>query len=249
MHSFERVKQLNDAAQRAGVTAFVSQFDNVATHGQYRTPYDKTAPYVRPGDRVLDWGCGNGHFSMFLESLGARVTGFSFEDAPAAMAQSETFAFAPGDESDPRTLPFADASFDAAVSVGVMEHVWETGGTEQDSLAELARVVRPGGYFFTYHLPNKAGWIEKLVKRLRLNKHFHQRKYDEREIRALWTAAGFSIVELGLYNALPRAELRALPRIVKNNTSFARAYDLLDRAITTLAPRVSTNFFIVARRS
>ena len=246
--AFELIRQIHTSARGRGVADSIAQFDNIATHAQYRIPYEKTAQRIRPGDRVLDWGCGNGHFSLLLEALGAQVTGYSFEQPPRCMSGSPNFRFVAGSDEDPSGLPFPHASFDAAVSMGVLEHVWETGGDEGASLTELARVVRSGGFFLTFHFPNRDGWIEPAVKALRLNKHFHKRKYHERQIRALWNEAGFEVVDMGRYNTLPHAELRLLPGFVKHSAAFAAAYGLVDRAIAAAVPRVCTNFYIVAQR-
>jgi SAM-dependent methyltransferase len=244
----ELVKAINAAARRAGVADFVAQFENIATHAQYRVAYEKTAERVRRGDCVLDWGCGNGHFSLLLESLGARVTGYSFEPPPRSMAGSTSFTFVPGDTSDPRLLPFPDRTFDTAVSMGVLEHVGETGGDERVSLAELGRVLKPGGTLLTFHLPNRTGWIEEMVRLLRLNKYVHPRRFDRKDIGVLWDNAGFSILDIGLYNILPRAELRLLPGFVRHSPAFSAAYDAVDDTLARIASRACTNFFIVAQR-
>ncbi|HEY9229317.1 MAG TPA: class I SAM-dependent methyltransferase [Gemmatimonadaceae bacterium] len=241
------MKRVNDAARRAGVIDSVAQFENLSTHAQYRLPYFITAKTLKPGDRVLDWGCGNGHFSLFLESLGMRVTGYSFEPPPRCMAASETFRFVPGSEADPRTLPFEDASFDAAVSCGVLEHVWETGGDERASLNELARVVKPGGTLLVYHLPNHTGWVEQVVRGLKLNKYVHGRRFSEPQIRELWGDAGFRVTDIGRYNALPRAEMKKMPSFLRERASFAKFYDTVDAAAAAVLPRVCTNYFVVAR--
>lgn len=243
------VVALNADAHARGAARTIEQFDNIATHAQYRTPYAITKRHVRAGDRVLDWGCGNGHFSFFLRSLGARVTGFSLETPPSSMAGSSEFEFVQGRFSDPRTLPFADATFDAVVGVGVLEHVWETNGDERASLAELARVLKPGGTLLTFHLPNRSGWVEKVVLASGLKKHFHKRKFDAAEIRALWGERGFAIAEMGLYNALPRAELSRLPGAIRHSRWFLRMYDGMDATIAAVAPSVCTNFFIVGRKT
>jgi SAM-dependent methyltransferase len=165
------------------------------------------------------------------------------------MDRSPSFQFVPGSPADPRSLPFADASFDAIVGVGVLEHVWETGGDERASLAELARVVRPGGTLLTFHLPNDTGWIEPVGRVVRPNNYFHKRRFNEAEIRRLWQQAGFAVVDAGLYNALPRNELRTLPGFMRHSSAFAKAYDFVDDAAARILPRVCTNYFVVAARS
>ena len=245
---FELVERLNAAARAGGTVASVNQFDNLATHAQYRIPYAIAARHIVPGDEVLDWGCGNGHFSLLLEQLGARTTGYSFEPAPPSLRDSPTFRFVPGDATDPRGIPFADHSFDAVCSVGVLEHVWETGGDEASSLAEIARILRPGGAFLTFHSPNRRGWVEPAFRAIGMTTYFHRRRYDEQNIRALWSGAGLDVVECGTYNLLPRNLLHALPSVIRRHASFARAYDGLDTAFTAVLGRFATNFFVVARR-
>src|ERR1041385_6958311 len=152
VRALDLVRTVNADARRTGVVQNIEQFENVATHAQYRAAYATAARYVRPGDRVLDWGCGNGHFSLLIEALGARATGYSFDPPPASMAGSRPFQHVRGSEDDPRSIPFPNATFDVACSVGVLEHVWETGGDERVSLAEIRRVLKPGGHFLTFHL-------------------------------------------------------------------------------------------------
>lgn len=248
MNALDTVIQINSLAKARGAAESVLQFENICTHAQYVLAYELTRQTIRSGDHVLDWGCGNGHFSFFLTQLGASVTGYSFEPAPRIMAESDRFSFVAGSAADPRSLPFPDSSFDAAVGVGVIEHVWETGGDEPASLAELARVVRPGGTLLTFHLPNIGGAVENVVKALGLKKYVHGRRFDEPQIRKLWRSAGFTVTAIGLYNPLPRAELRRLPRAVRQSRWFAHAFGLLDSALAAAAPRICTNFYVVATR-
>ncbi len=245
--AWDVVKRVNAVAAATGEAESVLQFDNLGTQSQYRTPYAITSRIVRPNDSVLDWGCGNGHFSLFLESIGAKVTGYSFEAKPRVMRSSPSFRFVAGDTRDPRALPFDDAVFDAAVSMGVLEHVWEFGGDELASLRELRRVVRPGGSILVFHFPNASGWIETVVRASGAQKHLHGRRYSRAQVEALFDEAGLELVKIGRYNMLPRAELRLLPAALRRTAAFARAYNAVDDALATIAPRICTNFFAVGR--
>src|SRR6266581_5599417 len=166
--AFDLVERLNAHARVAGVRDSIQQFENISTHAQYRRAYEIAGRRVTVGDRVLDWGCGNGHFSLLLEALGVTPTGYSFDPAPHCMSASRSFQHVRGSADDPRSIPFAPATFDAVCSVGVLEHVWETGGDERVSLAEVARVLKSGGLFLTFHLPNRTGWVEPTFRALRL---------------------------------------------------------------------------------
>jgi arsenite methyltransferase len=99
-----------------------------------------------PGDRVLDAGCGPGFYvAETLERVGAEgsVVGV---DASAPMLSLAAKRCEGHDnvvfhEGDVTALPVADADFDRALSVQVLEYVADIPG----ALAELHRVLRPGG--------------------------------------------------------------------------------------------------------
>ncbi|WGH79645.1 bifunctional 2-polyprenyl-6-hydroxyphenol methylase/3-demethylubiquinol 3-O-methyltransferase UbiG [Jannaschia ovalis] len=99
-----------------------------------------------PGKDVLDLGCAGGFMAEALAEKGARVTGID----PAAKAIEAARAHAAEQGHDIRydtgvgeELPYDDAAFDAVVCVDVLEHVQDLDRV----LAEVARVLRPGGLF------------------------------------------------------------------------------------------------------
>jgi demethylmenaquinone methyltransferase/2-methoxy-6-polyprenyl-1,4-benzoquinol methylase len=95
---------------------------------------------VRPGDRVLDACCGTGDLAIAAARGGAEVTGVDFSARMLERArrklQSVTWV-----EGDALALPFDDSSFDAATVGFGVRNVADLGR----ALAELRRVLRPGG--------------------------------------------------------------------------------------------------------
>ncbi len=93
---------------------------------------------------VLDLGCAGGFMAEALADRGAQVTGI--DPAQEAIAAARAHAQGGGiayDVGVGEDLPYADAQYDCVVCVDVLEHVRDL----TQVLAEVARVLKPGGLF------------------------------------------------------------------------------------------------------
>lgn len=98
-------------------------------------------PSLAPGARLLDVGGGTGATGAWMAARGRLV---AVDVEPIALGlYRERHPDVAGVAADVRRLPFADASFDAALCVTVLYHAGVSSPSE--AVAELARVVRPGG--------------------------------------------------------------------------------------------------------
>jgi ubiquinone/menaquinone biosynthesis C-methylase UbiE len=99
---------------------------------------------VAPGEEVLDVATGTGHAALAASRAGARVTGVDYVPALLDIARDRAAAErldVPFVEAPAEQLPFADGSFDVAVSaIGVM-----FAADHDRAASELVRVVRAGG--------------------------------------------------------------------------------------------------------
>jgi cyclopropane-fatty-acyl-phospholipid synthase len=121
---------------------------------------------LRPGMRILDLGCGWGGFAAFAaERAGAKVVGYTVSREQAAWA-AEHFASLPIEIrlDDYRK---ATGTYDAVVSIGLMEHV---GPKNFRGYMELAsRLLAPGGVAFIHtiagHRPRTRidPWFDKYI--------------------------------------------------------------------------------------
>jgi 2-polyprenyl-6-hydroxyphenyl methylase / 3-demethylubiquinone-9 3-methyltransferase len=98
------------------------------------------------GKDVLDLGCAGGFMAEALATKGAQVTGI--DPAAKAIDAARRHAQASGhsiryDVGVGEALPYSDAAFDAVVCVDVLEHVADLPAV----LAQITRVLRPGGLF------------------------------------------------------------------------------------------------------
>jgi SAM-dependent methyltransferase len=115
-------------------------------------------------DRVLDVGCGEGQVARLAAAGGARtVVGVDPTWAQVVVARDRDGGPAYA-RSDAAALPLRTGAFDAVVACLVFEHIRAV----DDAIAEVARVLRPGGWFcfFLNHpllqTPN-SGWIDDQV--------------------------------------------------------------------------------------
>jgi SAM-dependent methyltransferase len=102
---------------------------------------------TRPGQRILDAGCGTGGFLRWALDSGsfASASGIDIGSAAVELARERV------PEADLRTgplrsLPFDDGSFDLVVTNDVLQHIPED--DVADSLRELHRVLSAGGLLF-----------------------------------------------------------------------------------------------------
>jgi SAM-dependent methyltransferase len=238
--------ELMGILERDPATRELLQFRSMVTAAQYRRLYRLAETYVRRGSHVLDWGCGNGHFSYALHRMGYDVEGFSFHDFGLRRHLGEGYRFTMGEADEPVKLPYADATFEGVFSVGVLEHVREFGGTELGSLREIGRILKPGGHFVCYHFPNQGSLVERVNTAAK--RHFHLYRYTADDIRALCRDAGLELREVRRYAALPRNVFGRLPRPLNARASLAHAYDLLDNTLGRVLSPWCQNYLFVARR-
>jgi SAM-dependent methyltransferase len=110
------------------------------------------------GQDVLDVGCGPGFYAAAMADRGAKVTAIDGSAELVRVAErtaGERGTFLQHDLERP--LPFADASFDLAVMALVYHHLY----ARRQLLAELRRVVRPGGRLLvsTTHPMSEQRWL------------------------------------------------------------------------------------------
>jgi len=139
---------------------------------------------------LLDAGCGTGYNLVALGDLGRS---FGVDLSPLAIAGCRERAVTAVRGSVLR-LPFADASFDAVTSFDVLYHAWV--GDERAAVAEVARVLRPGGVVLVRVPALKLLWGAHDAEVL--SRH----RYTRRELVALLESAGLRTEAASYCNSL-----------------------------------------------
>lgn len=157
---------------------------------------------VAPGELVLDLGCGFGRHAFGALRRGADVVAGDVGRAELAEVRSMVAAMRAAGEIDEGTvgcataadaerLPFADGAFDRVIAAEVLEHIAE----DAAALAELARVLRPGGVLAVTVPswgPEKLCWLLSEEYHAPAVADGHVRIYTLRRLRARLRAAGLT---------------------------------------------------------
>jgi ubiquinone/menaquinone biosynthesis C-methylase UbiE len=153
------------------------------------------------GVRWIDVGCGNGAFTELLAErcAPAEIQGIDPSEAQLAFARSRHSAgIAQFRRGDAMALPFADNGFDAATMALVIFFVPEPPA----AIAEMARVVRPGGLVASYAWDMENGGFpnEPILAGMRSMGHSPARPPSpaasrSENLRALWSGAGLDRIE------------------------------------------------------
>lgn len=171
---------------------------------EYETAADRIA--AAGHRRVLDWGCGYGQMTQLLADRGLEVTSIDYDPSVESPVTRRLERF-PTHEAiftpEPVRLPFEERSFDAVLSMGVLEHV----PSPESSLDELHRVLAEGGLLYCHKLPNRASWLEAIARRSG-RMYFHGQLADDRlytvaEARDLFRRHGFEPLWARRMNMLP----------------------------------------------
>lgn len=109
----------------------------------HRQGYETIARMVKPGERVLDAGCGEGVLSWYLAERGAMVTAMdiskpNLENARRFLEKKGVADRVTLVHGDAEHMPFPDGSFDLVVSSHVLEHLPDF----DKGLSEISRVTK-----------------------------------------------------------------------------------------------------------
>jgi methionine biosynthesis protein MetW len=212
------------------------------------------AEHVGADDRCLDVGCGDGQTTgVWLQEHAGSYVGVDVSESAVRMAAERGLDARLVD--DAAELPFADESFELATGIEVLEHLFEP----QKALAEVVRVLRPGGRLIIT-VPNAAHWRNRVDLAMlgRWNprgdhlsatqpwRDPHIRFFTVDGVTRLIGRCGFEVLDRGGFVEHPL--LHHVPGL--RLLSRSKTASPIGRKAARLMPRVlSTNAYVVGRKA
>jgi len=199
--------------------------------------YDRLG--VRSGDHLLDLGCGGGRHAFEAFRRGAHVVALDRDHDELRRAASILWAMHDEGQAPRRAIgavvrgdalavPFPDGAFDRVIAAEVLEHIV----TDTDALAELARVLRPGGTIAVTvprWLPERVCWALAEDYHAPAVSGGHVRIYRQGELTAKLRAAGLAVSGYGYAHSLhtPYWWLKCAVGVGNDGHPVVRAYHRL----------------------
>ncbi len=145
-------------------------FTRLLLLGQERTLRESTVAMagVKPGDRVLDVGCGTGSLTLAAKRrVGATGQVHGFDAAPEMIEVSKRKSAQAGADVDFQVgvierIPFPDNYFDIVLSSLMLHHLPDD--LKRTAFVEIHRVLKPGGRFFAVDFnPSSPSFIQRVA--------------------------------------------------------------------------------------
>jgi SAM-dependent methyltransferase len=194
--------------------------------------------------RILDGGCGLGHWTLFLRSLGFASEGIDISEPTIELLKQQNPRI-PFSVGDIRNTGYPDDAFDGYFSWGTFEHFEE--GMEQP-IREAWRILKPGGLLFLTVPYQNLRHILYGAPMLHVPAHFYQWRFTKHEL-----ISELAIRNLRTLAIIPTSKDQGALRFVTNTMHLAKnsiASRAAVKALKTLLPAsfIAHMLFVVAQK-
>lgn len=197
-------QDLYDRGWRGGLEGGKEQRGNLRTNLDFLS----RTGLLKPGDRILEIGCGIGAVVNELAGQGYHVTGTDISHVAIEYGLAKygdlDLQVQPAEE-----LAFADGQFDVVLSFDLFEHIARI----DRHISEVHRVLKPRGYYL-FQTPNKYSnaTFETLAHRSLKWRRYHPSLHTPGQLRRRLAGHGFDVrfVKMNAINEFTRPKLQKL---------------------------------------
>ncbi len=175
----------------------IDDFLYISTHAPF---VSKEIKSLAPKSKVLEAGCGLGHWVFWISEQGYKTIGIDISKKAIILAKKyakknkiDTCSFL---NADVRSIPFRDNYFDYIFSFGVVEHF----KNPTTLISEFHRVLKPGGKVFI-SVPNfySLHTLKRpIIKMLGLWRVGYERSFTQSGLKNLVKFSNFKVCKCGL---------------------------------------------------
>ena len=187
---------------------------------------------------ILDIGCGKGHISVLLASLGYSVHAIDIEETKGEQLEISEKKWQQSIWTDLEKayphfnlkyqfyngikIPFQNESFDGVMAYAVIEHA----ANYVNFLIEANRVLKKGGQLFIFRCPRKQSGMEYAAQLLKMS--HHEKLMDEKELEEALRTTGFQKIRMEISDLVPAFPPVKLQRLWNDNS---RIINLADKTL------------------
>ena len=193
--------------------------------------------YTKPGDKVLDAGCGNGRLYGALKGKNIDYSGIDSSEQLVKIAK-EKYSEASFQIADILKIPFPDNYFDKVYCIAALHHI-PSDGLRLKSMEELKRVLKPKGILVltVWNLwQRKNIWSQ--VYRNVVRKIIGRSQLDARDILNPWKDQTGKVLAQRYIHAFTKVELK--------NLSEKAGFKVKETGITFRPELKKNNIYLIA---
>lgn len=224
--ALKKQQELYDEGWRKELRAGKEERGNLQTNLEFLA----LTNVLKPGEKVLEIGCGIGSVVFELSRKGYDITGIDISGEAIEYGRKK-YGDIRLDVQAAETLPYEDESFDAVLSFDLFEHI----ASIDKHVSEVGRVLRSGGHYL-FQTPNKYSNViyETLWTRSLQWRRYHPSLHSPGQLRRRLARHGFEtrfvkmnpineftlrkLKKLGpIGSVLRRVDFRRLPLVLQTN--------------------------------
>ena len=155
-----------------------------------RAAIDRLLPSAPHGGKLLEIGCGTGHWSEYFAGKGYAVTGIDISEQMVTITRQRNVAGGTFDVADASGLPFPDGGFDVAAAITSLEFTADP----TQVVSEMTRCVRKAGGMLVVGVLNRLSGYNQRRRRRVASMYASATLFSPADLRALLEQSGIPTI-------------------------------------------------------